>query len=331
MRLAKPGMIIPLEVPREPQLNEFASTYEILSKLDRIPLFHNLPMTSLNDIKDILRVIVPKRYKPGEQIIKYNEVPDKIFILIDGSVDIVVPDTEERKADKFTRDDFGFVIGDALASKKIEKRDADVFAGQDGLTTLEIDEEGLNELNQKGLQLGDMIKKNRVMRKHGVYMSLEKIPLLKDLPYSQKQEFSLLCDDYEVNNDEDRWLIKQGEINEFLYILAEGQVEIVAHEKEGKKRARKRIATSESNLFGEISILTESRTIASVYVTSDLNKTRVYRMHRNDFYKFLRNNPNFNLNFRKNMENRITETSNVRKNLIDALKSISNEYLNKKK
>ncbi len=126
-------------------------------------------------------------------------------------------------------------------------------------------------------------------------------------------------------------MIKQGKINEYLYILAEGQVEIIAHEKDGKRRAKKRIATSESNLFGEISILTESRTIASVYIVSDLDQSSVYRMHRKDFFKFLRDNPNFNLNFRKNMENRMTETSNVRKNLIDVLKSISNEYLNEKK
>ena len=37
----------------EPQLDEFAATYQILSKLDRIPLFHNMPMTSIKDLREV--------------------------------------------------------------------------------------------------------------------------------------------------------------------------------------------------------------------------------------------------------------------------------------
>lgn len=337
VRLAKPGMILQLETPREPEIEEFASTYQMLSKLDRIPLFHNLPMTSINDLREILRLVTPRHYGPGEQIIKFGSRPDKIFILVEGSVEIKIPmhivENGVKKViyHKIHRDDFGFMIGDAIASQKGDRRDADVFAGSNGLTAIEIDEHGIVELERKNSVLGQMIRKNREMRKHGVYLSLEKIPVVKDLPYSQKQEFAILCHEYNIKTEDDRWLVRQGEYNEYVYIVAEGQVEIIVHETDGRVKAQKRVATSESNLFGEISILTGSKTIASVYLTSRLDETKVYRMHKNNFNEFLRNNPNFNLNFRKNMEERIMETSQVRKNLIDALKSISKEYLDKKK
>jgi len=332
VRLAHPGTIIPLQTPKEPQADEFAATYAMLSKLDKIPLFHNMPLTSIKDIRDLLRLLKPKRYEPGTQLIRFDERPEKLYILIEGGADIVIreqdgPGDGPRKEGIIHRNDFGFLIGDAVASKTDDRRDADVYAGVHGLTVLEIDEESIRELDKRNIVLGDMIRKNREMRKHGVYMALEKIPVVRDLSYSQKQAFALLCTEHPMKAEDDRWLIRQGKWNEYVYILAEGQAEVIAYERDGTRLAKKRIATSESNIFGEISILTLNKTIASVYVTGDLDKARVYRMHKNDFNDFLRNNPNFNLNFRKNMEERIAETSQVRENLMDALRSISREYL----
>ena len=119
-------------------------------------------------------------------------------------------------------------------------------------------------------------------------MALEKIPVVRDLPYSQMQEFALYCSEKIIKKDEDRWLIKQGEWNNFVYIISEGQADIIVHESDGTKVAKKRVATSESNIFGEISILSQSKTIASVYISSNLNETRVYKMYKNDFNNFLR-------------------------------------------
>ncbi len=329
IRQARPDMIIPLKTPEEPPVDEFAATYHMLSKLERIPLFHNMPVTSIKDLREVMRLMKPVRYEPGSQIIRYGERPEKLFILLEGGVDIVVRDPSAGSSGdkRIHRNDFGFLIGDAVASRSEDRRDADVYAGLQGITVLEIDEEGIRKLDEKNIALGELIRKNREMRKYGVYLALEKIPVVRDLSYSQKQAFSLLCTEYRLTNDADRTLIRQGEWNEYVYILAEGQAEITVQESDGRRVARKRIATSESNIFGEISILTQGKTIASVRITGDLDKTSVYRMHRNDFNRFLRDNPNFNLNFRKNMEVRIIETSQVRKNLMDALRSISKEYI----
>ncbi len=332
VRLARPGMIIPLQTPKQARIDEFSATYHMLSQLDRIPLFHNMPMASITDLRDVLRLIIPKKYEPGSQLIQYGDRPDKLYILLDGGVDIVIRehvsgDDSPPRQKMIHRSDFGFLIGDAIASVNEDRRDADVYAGMEGLTVLEIDEESIRELEGRNILLADIIRKNREMRKVGVYYALEKIPIVKDLSYSQKQEFALLCMVHPIKNEEERWLIKQGEWNEFLYIIAEGQAEVIAQERDGSKIAKKRIATSESNIFGEISILTQSKTIASVYITSDLDKTSIYKMHKNDFNNFLRNNPNFNLNFRKNMDERIAETTQVRKNLIETLRSLSKEFL----
>jgi CRP-like cAMP-binding protein len=329
VRMARPGMIIPLRTPTRPEAEEFAATYHVLSKLDRIPLFHNMPVTSLKDIHEIMGLMKPVRYEPGSQLIRYGERPEKLYILIDGGADIVIRDEGggPSRESRIHRNDFGFLIGDAVASKGEERRDADVYAGVQGITVLEIDEESIRKLEERNIALGEMIRKNREMRKYGVYLALEKIPVVRDLTYSQKQAFALLCSEHTLRSDEDRWLIRQGEWNDYVYILAEGQSEIIAQERDGRRIARKRIATSESNIFGEVSILTQSMTIASVKLTGDLAKTRVYRMHRNDFNEFLRSNPNFNLNFRKNMEERIAETAQVRENLIEALRSISQQLI----
>ncbi len=332
IRLARPGMIIPLRTPKQAKLDEFSATYHMLSQLDRIPLFHNMPMASIKDLRDVLRLIIPRQYEPGSQLIQYGDRPDKLYILLDGGVDIVIREQvsgEDGPARQkmIHRNDFGFLIGDAIASRSEDRRDADVYAGMEGLTVLEINEESIRELEERNILLADIIRKNREMRKVGVYYALEKIPIVKDLSYSQKQEFAILCMEHPLINEVDRWLIKQGEWNEYLYIIAEGQAEIIVHERDGSKIAKKRISTSESNIFGEISILTQSKTIASVYIISDLDKTRIYKMHKNDFNNFLRNNPNFNLNFRKNMEERIAETTQVRKNLIETLRSLSREML----
>ncbi|MBN1532760.1 MAG: cyclic nucleotide-binding domain-containing protein, partial [Spirochaetes bacterium] len=329
VRMARPGMIIPLRTPSRPETDEFAATYHVLSKLDRIPLFHNMPVTSLKDIQDIMGLMKPKRYEPGSQLIRYGERPEKLYILIDGGADIVIrSDGGDVSGERMIhRNDFGFIIGDAVASKGEERRDADVYAGLQGITVLEIDEESIRRLEDRKIVLGELIRKNREMRKYGVYLALEKIPVVRDLTYAQKQAFALLCTEHPLKSDDDRWLIRQGEWNEYVYIIAEGQAEIIAQERDGRRIARKRVATSESNIFGEVSILTQSRTIASVRITGDLDKTRVYRMHKKDFNEFLRNNPNFNLNFRKKMEERIAETSQVRQNLMEALRDISRQYL----
>jgi hypothetical protein len=46
-------------------------------------------------------------------------------------------------------------------------------------------------------------------------------------------------------------------------------------------------------------------------------------MHKTNFKKFLRNNPDINFKIQKEMMHRIQETSQVRKNLIESLRSTS--------
>ena len=100
-----------------------------------------------------MRLLKPKKYNPGSNLIRYGDRPDKLYILIDGGVDIKIAKKDNNDDDKdetvIHRTDFGFLIGDAVASKDDDKRDADVNAGKEGLTVLEIEEESIKKLEEK--------------------------------------------------------------------------------------------------------------------------------------------------------------------------------------
>jgi len=324
--LATPGMVIDLVTPAEMQ-DDISTTFNVLGQLNSIALFKNIRF-STEEIQEILSIFKERKIYAGQPIIKLGDDADKAFIIKKGTAQVLLPESKNGNGNSLAKPapiyvGPGNLLGESI-SKPGAKRTATVIADSD-MVVWEFDRLGLKKLEDSKSIIGKLIRRMRKLREMGVDRALAEMPILKDLSPEAIQEFMRLLSEHKINKEEDRWLIKQGDKLDYLYILMEGKADVIIEEKDGKRKMAKVIATAENGWFGEYSILTNAQTSASVHLTSTLDQTKVFRVSKSAFKSFLRNNPDVRFRFEMMMKERVNSSDSQRQELAVALEELAGE------
>jgi len=213
------------------------------------------------------------RAKPGQCVILQGQPGTSFFVLARGTVRVTSEDSAGQTQELATLAE-GSIFGEmALLSNAPRTATVSTVADAD---LLEFDRDALAAASKTARRLGEALKgfaqdrllKN-VMRSSGVFQ-----------PLDGGQRQALMRHFVAVNVEQGDQIIKQGEPGTGLYVVLRGQV-VVTRQSADKVTELARLGVGE--MFGEIAILNDSPTTASVHATEPsavlfLGRTYVERL-----------------------------------------------------
>ena len=122
-------------------------------------------------------------------------------------------------------------------------------------------------------------------------------------------------------------IINEGSTSLYFYYLLEGELSVYNLTPEGKEFLQHKV--KENNFFGEPAVLLEKPFPGTVEVTSEFAK--ILRIKRENFLQYLKNNPDWSLEFTKSIAEKSIIKSNSLKNIVflnpeDRIKKQLNDY-----
>lgn len=122
-------------------------------------------------------------------------------------------------------------------------------------------------------------------------------------------------------------IINEGSSSLYFYYLLEGELSVYNLTPEGKEFLQHKVR--ENNFFGEPAVLLEKPFPGTVEVTSEFAK--ILRIKRENFLQYLKNNPDWSLEFTKSIAEKSIIKSNSLKNIVflnpeDRIKKQLNDY-----
>lgn len=122
-------------------------------------------------------------------------------------------------------------------------------------------------------------------------------------------------------------IINEGSTSLYFYYLLEGELSVYNLTPEGKEFLQHKVR--ENNFFGEPAVLLEKPFLGTVEVTSEFAK--ILRIKRENFLQYLKNNPDWSLEFTKSIAEKSIIKSNSLKNIVflnpeDRIKKQLNDY-----
>lgn len=107
-------------------------------------------------------------------------------------------------------------------------------------------------------------------------------------------------------------IINEGSTSLYFYYLLEGELSVYNLTPEGKEFLQHKV--KENNFFGEPAVLLEKPFPGTVEVTSEFAK--ILRIKRENFLQYLKNNPDWSLEFTKSIAEKSIIKSNSLKNIV---------------
>ncbi|MFT3919908.1 Crp/Fnr family transcriptional regulator [Cloacibacterium sp.] len=107
-------------------------------------------------------------------------------------------------------------------------------------------------------------------------------------------------------------IINEGSTSLYFYYLLEGELSVYNLTPEGKEFLQHKVR--ENNFFGEPAVLLEKPFPGTVEVTSEFAK--ILRIKREKFLQYLKNNPDWSLEFTKSIAEKSIIKSNSLKNIV---------------
>ena len=107
-------------------------------------------------------------------------------------------------------------------------------------------------------------------------------------------------------------IINEGSTSLYFYYLLEGELSVYNLTPEGKEFLQHKVR--ENNFFGEPAVLLEKPFPGTVEVTSEFAK--ILRIKRENFLQYLKNNPDWYLEFTKSIAEKSIIKSNSLKNIV---------------
>lgn len=107
-------------------------------------------------------------------------------------------------------------------------------------------------------------------------------------------------------------IINEGSTSLYFYYLLEGELSVYNLTPEGKEFLQHKVR--ENNFFGEPAVLLEKPFPGTVEVTSEFAK--ILRIKKENFLQYLKNNPDWSLEFTKSIAEKSIIKSNSLKNIV---------------
>ncbi|MDH5490870.1 MAG: cyclic nucleotide-binding domain-containing protein [Myxococcales bacterium] len=240
-------------------------------QLPPIPLFSELPAEAFSAV---LRALKLRRTRPEEAIIEQGEAGHSFFVIARGSVKITRLSQEGPEIELATLHE-GSLFGE-MALVSAEPRSATVRAEQDA-DLLEFDRSALQAAASEVSTIAAAL--DRFTRERLLNNLMATSPLFRPLEREQRLDLMRRFSAHEVGAGTP--IIREGETGLGLYVLLSGEVEVF--KTEGDDRIP--LATLHGgDVFGEISLITDEPTTASV---SAISNSTVLFLAREFFQKLI--------------------------------------------
>jgi len=245
----KPKKEEPLKVEEE-EIIEIEMEEEEEEEKPSIPRMSFFSSLSLEEFKEVINNLSTKSFSAGEVIVEEGSILNALYILTHGEVEI------KSKGKKITTLSPGSFIG----QKSFFER-TPVSASAVALTDvnlLELTHQSLEEIVKKYPKVKSAVEE--------IYIEKVFVPILKNHPlFSAIPESDLpsVASWFNIREFvEGEIVIKEGDEGKALYIVRTG--EFMVFKKLTKGKAVKLAVLGPGDIFGEISILTDGKTTASV-------------------------------------------------------------------
>ncbi len=243
----------------------------LVEKLPTYPIFSRCSRECFSEIIDRIEL---KRFDPGEVIIKEGDSGKSFYIIIEGKVE-VVKDTEEGKI-KLAELGEGSFFGE-FAFLSGARRSASVIA-RTPVELLEFTEELLEDLLRKYPMVAEVLVE--FYRERILDTMLAISPLFKHFDPSERKELLKKFEFYEIPAG--TVIIREGEEGDGLYVIMFGAVKVTRRDEEGA--VHQLAILKEGDFFGEISLLTQGPTTATV---TTIERTGVFKLPAAKFQEMI--------------------------------------------
>ena len=132
---------------------------------------------------------------------------------------------------------------------------------------------------------------------HQTVLTLMKVPLFSSLSVEDFQSVAEKLEEKEFAKGD--YMVKQGELGDYFYVLKKGEADVVLEDEQ------KKVATlKEGDFFGEIALLVGVERTASVIAMSDIT---AIIMNKKGFNELLKENPTVAANLSKTLVLRLSK------------------------
>jgi len=215
--------------------------------IPRLSFFSSL---SLEEFKEVIKHLSTKSFSVGEVIVEEGNILNVLYILVQGEVEI------RSKGKKIANLPPGSFIGQKSFFERTPATGSAV-ANTD-VTLLELTHRSLEEIIMKYPKVKAAVEE--------IYVEKVFVPILKNHPLFSAipaEDLPAVASWFEIREfREGEVVIKEGEEGKALYIVRTG--EFMVYKKLRKGKAVKLAVLGPGEIFGEISILTDGKTTASV-------------------------------------------------------------------
>jgi len=247
----------------------FEKAYQILGLLKNVDFFESL---SVDKAQEFIDIVEEEQYGKGERIIEKGTPGDRFYIIASGNVSVDSGGLEENKI-YGTYEYFGEV---ALVTE--QNRAADVYAETDVVVYTIPRDKFLNFI--VGTEFEKTLQRLARIRNSETWNLLSTSKFFQHCTSSQKTGLESIFIPMEKSGK--GVLLREGEPIEFVYIIRDGEVEVI---KKGK-----RISTLERGDF--VGAMQQVHRGEPASYTFRYNApVSLYAMRREDIFRFLDNNP----------------------------------------
>jgi CRP-like cAMP-binding protein len=297
---------ITLDKPSSPAENLTAAAAELSQQfphakypkeLPAIPLFSYLTAEAFFPI---LEIIQSQSYAPGETIIKQGDPCSSIFMLAHGEIEI----SQSIQGEKHT---LARLIDGAVFGEMALITDAPRVATVVALRESEVLELRNDDLELAAEELDDIVwALAKFTRQRFLSNLLLTSPIFTPFPEKDKQEILTMFTSTGVPTDE--VIIKEGMVAPGLYIILGGEVEVTKFEGDTRVHLAR---LKEGSIFGEISLINDSPTTATVQA---IRGGEFLLLPREDFQDLLQRRPEIRAALANLSEERIKEQQQAIRN-----------------
>ena len=214
-------------------------------------LFQHLNDAQAKQVYDVMKRV---QVKKGDVVIRQGDQGDWFYVVDDGEYVVTLQQNgKEIEILKYTTQGGANPCFGELALMYSKPRAATVTAVQDGV---------LWAMDRRSFR-SILMKSSAV----SLTRTLRSVEVLKSLSVGQLQRLQDLLS--EVTYKPDEYVIRQGDISENLYIIAEGRVRITRKEKPSDADTKLVMELGAGQYFGERALLTNEPRAANVIATGD--------------------------------------------------------------
>jgi CRP-like cAMP-binding protein len=261
-----------------------------------------MPMPLLSDLDKqsflkVARELSLHLIKPDTMIIREGEIGESFYILAKGKVSVFTIDTRgvEKHLANLRQ---GSIFGEMALVQRMP-RSASVKSEEE-CAILEFTADNLANMSDALPLVAEALDKftrNRLLKN-----LLNQAPIFK--PFSKKQRKDLLSHFKAYVVETDTVIVKEGNEGAGLYLILSGEVDVIKNHS-GKEQIK--LATlSSADSFGEISLIKNKLTTASVVATS---RTTLFFLAKHYFVRLTENVPELEEYFKKLGDERLSATN----------------------